>query len=143
MTIQMLNRWRSLKMPLLSCWLLVMDVHIFHQQFNLLERATNLLQRFLHFYSSCTVSGSMTLLNNVLILVYLPIFFFIIVSVPSNWYVYLIFIISLVSLLILRSCSKMRLQSKRPSHLQFHKTSLWYVNSGKLYGYGLFFECAN
>lgn len=62
-------------MPLLSCWLLVMDAHIFHQQFNLLERATNLLQRFLHFYSSCTVSGSMTLLNHVLILVYLPFFF--------------------------------------------------------------------
>lgn len=62
-------------MPLLNCWLLVMDVRIFHQQFNLLERATNLLQRFLHFYSSCTVSGSMTLLNHVLILVYLPYFF--------------------------------------------------------------------
>lgn len=62
-------------MLLLSCWLLVMDVRIFHQQFNLLERATNLLQRFLHFYSSCTVSGSMTLLNHVLVLVYLPIFF--------------------------------------------------------------------
>lgn len=63
-------------MLLLNCWALMKTVRIFHPQFNLLERNTNLGQRCLEFSSSCTVSHSMTLLILVPISTYLHICYF-------------------------------------------------------------------
>lgn len=108
MKIWNLNRWRRLKMLLLNCWLLVIIVCFSHQQFNLLEITMNLLQRlgyciFIHcakFWFSCFSDST----SHVLI------------SYPSDWCISELNI-SPVSLLILRSCSRLRLQSKRLNHL--------------------------
>lgn len=120
-------------MPLLNCWILITTVCISHQQFNLLVRNTSLSRRCLSslLVHCLSLNGYFdSLIRSLTFNIFLLFFCSSILTCLLAWCLKF-------SWLILRSWLRMRLQSLRLIHPQFHKTILWYANSKKLSGYGL------